>query len=312
MTADQIKIIAEHIPANCAGRRYAPPSIIVGPDKQFGFPVDRGLNVFVQLYKNTAIGWHAAAIFASQGMNFPVAMKGKDQWIFKAYLYCLDPDAHKDQNVAEAILLAHPEMKGMRDVIEALLLCQEIKGCEEIAQLTGLSLGTVEAYEKLFFNVLDRRKDYMYIRNIVYPDSRLVEWFDGYSGAEDPGMMLKRYGYNFGGKELFYLSGLPKHMLDEIPAAISSGKLENVIMTQGYLLTKMGFGNQSRHANAVYHAKGLIAAAKQGGQDSSDQAPLSRVSDLLVDAFKRDSSQAASVMVEKRRKLKYEGGGIQS
>lgn len=312
MTADTIKALAECIPDNCAGRRYAPPSVVLGPEKRFGFPVDRGLNVFVQLYKNTAIGWHSAAIFASQGMDFPIAMKGKDQWIFKAYLYCLDPDTYKDKNIAEAILLAHPEMKGMRDVIEALLLCHEINGCKEISQLTGMDIRTIEAYEKLFFNVLDRRKDYMYIRNIVYPDSRLVEWYDGYSGAEDPGMILKRYGYNFGGKELFYLSGLPKHMLDEIPAAISSGKLESVIMSQGYLLTKLGFTNQSKHTNALYHSKGLLAAAKQGGQDNSDHAPLSRVSDILVDTFKTQSSKVAEKMVNQRNKIKYESGSVTS
>lgn len=306
MTADTIRALAENIPASCAGGRYAPPSVMLSPDKRFGFPVDRGLNVFVQLYKNTAIGWHSAAIFASQGMPFPVPMKGKDHWVFKAYLYCLDPDTCRDDNVAEAILLAHPEMRGMRDIIEALLLCQEVRSCADIAKLTGLSEKTIEAYETLFFNVLDRRKDYMYLRNIVYPESRLVEWYDGYSGAEDPGMVLKRYGYNFGGKELFYLSGLPKHMLDEIPAAISSGKLESVIMSQGYLLTKLGFTNQSKHSNTLYHAKGLIAAAKQGGQETSDQAPLSRLSDILVETFKTKSRETAEVMVRNRNKIKYE------
>lgn len=307
MTAETIKTLAECIPDHCIGRSYAPPSVILSHDKKFGFPVDRGLNVFVQLYKNTAIGWHSAAIFASQGIPFPVAMKGKDQWVFKAYLYCLDPDNCKDKNISEAILLAHPEMKGMRDIVEALLLCQEIKSCEDVSKLTGLEVKTIEAYEKLFFNILDRRKDYMYLRNIVYPDSRLVEWYDGYSAMEDPGMVLKRYGYNFGGKELFYLSGLPSQMLEEIPAAISSGKLESVIMSQGYLLTKLGFANQSRHSNTLYHAKGLIAAAKQGGQDSSDQAPLSRVSDILVKTFQEKSRAVADRMVQQRNKIKYEG-----
>lgn len=305
MTADTIKSLAECIPEHCAGRRYAPPSVSLGVDRTFGFPVDRGLNVFVQLYKNTAIGWHAAAIFASQGLPFPIPMKGKDQWVFKAYLYCLDPVNCSDPHIAEAILLAHPEMKGMRDIVEALLLCQDTTSCAEVSEQTGMHVKTLEAYEKLFFNVLDRRKDYMYLRNIVYPESRLVEWYDGYSGAEDPGMVLKRYGYNFGGKELFYLSGLPKHMLDEIPAAISSGKLESVIMSQGYLLTKLGFTNQSKHSNTIYHAKGLIAAAKQGGQDSTDKAPLSRVSDILVESFKQQSRNNAKPMIEARNREKY-------
>lgn len=309
MTADTIKAVVEAIPADMLGRKYAPPALTIGPDKKFGLPVDNTLGTFVHMYKNTAIGWHSAAIFASQGLYFPVALSGSDHWVFKAYLYCLDPETHYNKHIAEAIIFAHPDMKGMRDVIESLLLCSEIDTVDKVAELTGVSRDSIEAYEKLFFNVLDRRKDYMYLRNTVYPDSRLVEVFDGYANNEDYGMLLKRYGYNFGGKELYYLSGLPSHMLDEIPAAISSGKLESVFMSQGYLLTKLGLGNQSKHTNLVYHAKGLIAAAKQGGQDGNTEGPLSSVSDRLIHSFRSNSIAQARSAVDLRNKKKYATAG---
>jgi hypothetical protein len=38
----------------------------------------------------------------------------------------------------------------------------------------------VIAYEKLFFNVLDRKKDHSYIASVVYPEGRLVEAAEDY------------------------------------------------------------------------------------------------------------------------------------
>lgn len=303
MNADTIRQVVENIPEDFLGKCYSPPVVNMGEDRSLGLPTDPALGTFVHMYKNPAIGWHSAAIFAAHGMDFPATLSHGDKWVFKAYLYCLNPKTHQDKFLNEAIMIAHPEMRGVRDVIESLILCKDTDSPEKISKLTGMDARTIEAYEKLFFNVWDRRQDHMYIRNVVYPDSRLVEVFDGYSSNEDYGMILKRYGYNYGGQELFYLTGLPQHMLDEIPAAISSGKLEGVLMSQGYLMTKLGFGNQSQNTSVIHHARGLIAAAKQGGSEDKSEGPLSSVSERLVESFRVSATGQARQAIEMRKKL---------
>jgi hypothetical protein len=306
VTADLIKQIADHLPDNTGGAFYSPPSISLGGGKRVAFPVDKALGSFAHLYKNVSFGWHSAAMFASVGKAYPVALRGDDHWIFKAYLYCRNPKLYADKHIHEALMLAHPDMKSVRDVIEALLLTKEYGSIEQTAEASGVHRNTVAAYEKLFFNILDRRKDLMYIRNVVYPDSRLVEMFDGYAAAEDFGVLLKRYGFNHSGDELLYLTGLPRPQMDELSSAVAAGKLEGALMTQGYMLTKLGFANQTQNAQAIYHARSVIAAAKQGGQDTSgSEMPMSSVSDLLYETFRDTSRAQATEELKLKRTVKY-------
>lgn len=306
MTADLIKQIADNLPSNTGGAFYSPPSISIGGGRQVAFPVDQALGSFVHLYKNPSIGWHSAAMFATAGKPYPAALRGDDHWVFKAYLYCRNPKLYGDKHIHEALMLAHPDMKSVRDVIEALLLTVEYGNIKTTSDATGIHPNTVTAYEKLFFNILDRRKDHMYIRNVVYPDSRLVEMFDGYAAAEDFGVLLKRYGFNHSGEELLYLTGLPRVAMDELSSSVAAGRLEGALMTQGYMLTKLGFANQTHNAQAIYHARSVIAAAKQGGQDTSGaELPMSSVSDLLYETFRDTSRAQATEELKLKRAVKY-------
>jgi hypothetical protein len=310
--ATQIKTIAENLPSELGGSSFSPPSIVLPGERKISFSVDSSLSPFIHVYKNPAIGWHSAAIFASTGKRFPIPLSGEDHWVFKAYLYCLNPDKYSDPNVLEAIMLSHPEMKGIRDVIESLLMTSDHDKPSQISKALGISERTVSAYEKLFFNVLDRKKDLMYLRNLVYPDSRLVEMFDGYAASEDFGMLMRRYGYNHNGSELLYLAGMPvENFALEMSSAQSAGKLEGVLMSQGFLLTKLGFVNQTQNAQAIFHARSVIAAAKQGGQDTSgEDSPLSSVSELLYETFRDQGREAAGQMIQKRKETRYKDHGV--
>lgn len=294
------------MPGGAGQGSFAPPSVELPGGRRLSFPADNRMGTFLQLYSNPSMGWQAAAVYASQGKSLPIPLMGKDKWVFKAYLYCMDPKRFGHRNIIEAIMLAHPEMKSVRDVVESLMLTGDINTPEKISQSTGIPKDTLEAYESLFFNISDRRKDSMYIRNLVYPESRLVEMFDGYSTNEDIGMLLKRFGYNHNGSELLFLSGLPSEFQQDMSTAAAAGKLEGVLMQQGYLLTKLGFSNQTRNAQAIYHARSVIAAAKQGGQDNSgDDAPMSSVSELLYTTFRDESREAAGKMLDFKAETLY-------
>jgi hypothetical protein len=299
MNADTINLIAEKIPAEFNNKKLSPPAVTIGDAKRLWFPVDPQLGSFIHAYKNPAFGWHTAAIFSTAGKEIPVALTGEDSWIFKAYLYCLN-QKYADKHVVEAISLASPDMKDIRNVIEALLVCKDYADIEKIGHVTGISKNTISAYEKLFFNVLDRKQDYSYIKNLIYPETRMVEFYDGYAKREDVSTILKRFGYNHSGDELLFLSGLPEHQLPEVPAAVASGRLESVLMTQGHLLTKIGFYNQTKNTNAIYHARSVMAATKQGGQTNTQEVPLASISELLTHTFIETSRSEASERIKKK------------
>jgi hypothetical protein len=303
MTADKINIIAENIPDGFTSKKLSPPAVVIGDSKRVWFPVDKELGSFIHAYKNPAFGWHSAAIFAAADKEIPIALTGEDNWVFKAYLYCLN-QKYRDKNVLEAISLASPEMKNIRNIIEALLVCKDYEDTEKIGHVMSISPKTISAYEKLFFNVLDRRNDYSYIKNLVYPETRMVEFYDGYAKREDVSTLLKRFGYNHSGDELLFLSGLPEHKLAEVPAAVASGRLESVLMTQGHLLTKIGFSNQTQNTQAIYHARSVMAATKQGGQTNTQDVPMSSVSELLSHTFTDFARKDALNRIEKKRKSK--------
>lgn len=301
MTADKINQIAEQIPEGFTNKKLSPPAVLVGDTKRVWFPVDKQLGSFIHAYKNPAFGWHTAAIFAAADKEIPVALTGEDSWVFKAYLYCLN-QSYRDKHVIEAISLASPEMKDVRNVIEALLVCKDYDDVGKIGHVMNIPANTISAYEKLFFNVLDRRNDYSYIKNLIYPETRMVEFFDGYAKREDVSTILKRFGYNHSGDELLFLSGLPGHKLSEVPAAVASGRLESVLMTQGHLLTKIGFYNQTKNTQAIYHARSVMAATKQGGQTNAADIPLASVSELLSHSFIETSRADASARIAKKKK----------
>ncbi len=301
MTADKINQVAEQIPDEFSNKKFSPPAVVIGDSRRVWFPVDKQLGSFVHAYKNPAFGWHSAAIFAAAKKEYPVALINEDCWIFKAYLYCLN-QKFSDKHITEAILLASPEMSNVRQIIEALLVCKDYEDTEKIAEVMNISGKTISAYEKLFFNVLDRRKDYTYIKNLIYPETRMVEFYDGYAKREDVSTILKRFGYNHSGEELLFLSGLPDHKLSEVPAAVASGRLESVLMTQGHLLTKIGFSNQTQNTQAIYHARSVMAATKQGGQTNAPDVPLSSVSELLSHTFIETSRNEAMIRINNRKK----------
>ena len=57
------------------------------------------------------------------------------------------------------------------EAIKALLLSDDVD-YKFIASGTAINIDTIKAYERLFFNVVDRKNEHMFIKNVVYPDGR--------------------------------------------------------------------------------------------------------------------------------------------
>lgn len=254
---------------------------------------DPAVRIFAKNYGNPAIGWEIAETYASANRRLPVVLTGDDQWVHRAALYLRygkgDPAVAiawylgHDAADKRATQTARAEQSKMRasEVLKALLL---VEGATigDVAKLTGLDRDIVAAFERLFFNVLSRRDDALYIRDIVYPDGRIVELFDDYLRQEPIGKVLQRAGWNNGSEDVLFLAGLrrPELLHKMAGGADMAAKLEAIYMANGYITARNGWLNQGG-AKGLNDARSLIAAAKAGGTSQQVTNPLHKAGSVL-------------------------------
>jgi hypothetical protein len=264
---------------------------------------------FIMAYKDLSLGWKSAKLLAGSSVPFPCFISGDDLWIYKAYLYCLDSKKFFNRSIAEARGLASNQMSRDNEAIRALLISDDID-YKFISARTSLSIDTVKAYERLFFNVVDRKQDHMFIKNVVYPDGRLVEMFDDYLKNEDLGKILIRTGFNNGADHVLHFAGFRSGLVHSLANGNNMpNQLEALFMANGYLLARNGWINQRSHAAGVSNARNLLQAAKQGGVEEQKPSPFAGVADILSNEMLSNLQVDASVRLNKIQEA-YTGKNI--
>ena len=256
MTFDRIQELSQYIPDE--SNYY---NEILGHTKQL-----TTVNKFLRSYKDLSFGYHIIKALCDSNMPLPATIDEEE--LYDAYQF-LRYNAYKP-DVVFAISLTHPSNKSMEDVIKAFLITDET--FEKLSNITGIPQNVLKVYEKLFFNVRDRKNEALFIANTVYPDTRMVEIMDNYAKNEDFGKMLLRSAYNNGLEDAMYFSGLKAESFvnsDQTLAVEMAQKLETAIMANAYFLARNGYLNQKH--SGIGHAKGLLIAAKQSGQDNSKE-----------------------------------------
>ena len=238
-------------------------------------------------------GWYIAEQLASRGQRFPMVMLGRDTWVFKAYLMLIDPWKHYDKHVAEAYHIAQ-FVKGRPDLgtaMRALLISATADAPEvhinKVAQATGVCYASIEAFESLFYNILDRRQDSIYLACEVYPAGRAVEFTDGYMNSATFSELMKRIGYNYRDLQLTtYMVGIGDHtyMAKLASKEGGEGELSRHIAGNGLLLTKANLLNQ--RSVGLTRATTLLAASRQAG-NQVEEPVLAGVATLWSDDFKK-------------------------
>lgn len=227
---------------------------------------------FMTAYKNLAFGWQYARTMALNRLPLPTFLSGRDSIIWTAYFYCQDPLLYRDETLIQAIGYMAPNRRKDQAVLNALLMSNDAD-LETIASHLNTTVEVISAYEILFFNIIDRKIDQLFLASIVYPNARVVELFDHYVENEYLDMLLMRAGFNNGIKHVLYLAGFPSDLLKqgmsgkEVPAQLTAR-----IMANGYIMAVNGFLNQSA-GGGLSHARQLLAAAMQGGV-SDTQSPF--------------------------------------
>lgn len=271
--------------------------------------LDQASARFIIAYKDLSLGWKSAQLLANSDIAFPCFLQGDDLWLFKAYLYCIDSKKFFNRAVAEARGLASNHMSRDNETINALLISDDVD-YKYISRRTSLGEDTVKAYERLFFNIVDRKQDHMFIKNVVYPDGRMVEMFDDYLKNEDLGKILIRTGYNNGAEHVLHFAGFKSGLVhslangNDMPA-----QLEALFMANGYLLARNGWLNQRANAVGLHNARNILQAAKQGGVEEQKPSPFTGVADILSSEMLNNLQVDATVRMQKTQEF-YTGKNI--
>jgi hypothetical protein len=219
------------------------------------------------------VGYRLVQDYLRLGRIFPVVLTGDDQWIFRTYLKL--KGRQEDDVVSRTLALGLDRRFRREAELLSALLMTEGATPGTVAHCLGVDRDVVACYEKLFWNVLDRQSDMAFIRNVVYPDGRMVEMFDEYLRNESLGNILLRAGFNNGVDDVLFLAGANRiDLIKSIAAGDNvAKKLEALFMANGYVAARNGWLNQA-DARGLMDAKALLAAAKQGGFEQEETNPM--------------------------------------
>lgn len=294
MTADRIHQLLKAVPEHLLsqfwfGGKIKEPSPYTG--------LDADCSRFALVYSDPAFGWKFARIVADFNLPFPAQVEGDDEILYRAWLYRLNPRRYRDQNVIRALELTSPAMSNIAFKLRALLVPRD-STIERVAAITGLEPQLIRTYELLFFNILDRKSDAVYLNQLVYPRGRMEEYFEGYLQSSSFEQLLRRAGVTNGLSDVSFLAGFNNDLVESITSADSAKQLEARLMANGFILARNGWVNQTQNVAALDHSRQLIAAGKIGGdQSSSTASEIAYMADVMwgeITAFKRAEMERAT------------------
>jgi hypothetical protein len=291
--AERIRELSQHIP-NGAEYFSMFPAIGVIDSNQSGW-----INKFVICYKDLSFGYNFVRSLVKSKKRLPPIVR--ERYIREAYRF--ETTGKSDPCIVNAYMYYHPSNQYFKNLIESFLLVEDIT-FEEIAKRTGIPANVIAAYEQLFFNIADRKKEAAFIASVVYPESRIVETDEGYLKNESREMLLKRSAYNNGAEDLGFFLGLRSNYLKFENSVEMAEKLESAIMANGLYLARNGFLNQ-RSATGVQNAKNIISASKQGGQDNElkDTDGIGSIGGSFMDAYMASNEKTVNGYVDARKKM---------
>lgn len=267
-----------------------------------------GAEAFRNMYGNLAVAWKFAVRWAMAGVRFNLPMMGKDRWVFRAYMMSLNPRRYFDKEIATAFNFHNPPdgMTHIKSVLNAAILTYHDKTphsvhLAHIAKALKLPLPAVEAYEALFFNVLDRRVDSQCVAMMLYPNTRLEELNEDYLRTAPHSKILERAGYNARDLDLVtYLAGIGDHKYMAKLAATEDGetRLTRQIIGNGLLLSTLNLLNQ--RGAGWSRATTLMSAARQGGSQGDDPV-MGGLDEYYYQELDKAASMSASFTAERIR-----------
>lgn len=261
------------------------------------------VNQFALCYKDLSFGWHFIKTFSESSKSLPGCVINEETLI-RAYNF--ERYGNRDLEVAQAIAI-ETSIPQVRNTIVSLLFADEVT-IDRISEIVNFSVETIRIYEELFFNIIDRKSDAMFIASIVYPETRAEEFSSNYLTNVDNSTLLKRVGYNAGIESVLALAGFKDSFLNfnAGDVASSTNKLESAIMSNAYFMATCGFLN-SKDSVGIINAKNIMAAAKHGGGDENTfqetGVGVAPMGTIIINELMDAEQKSIGVRLERTRKL---------
>lgn len=263
MRAQTIAQLAWYMPVSDETKSQAD---VVG-ESYTALPQDRIAQIihYAKCHKDLEFGLHIAESFAAQEeVPFPAILHGDDLWVWRAYNFLRGND---DAVIAGVYALTLPDYATLAGQLKALLIVDGMTN-KHVASKLNLPEDTVEAYEKLVFNVQDRKKDSAFIASVVFPEGRLVEAREDYVENTDYGTLLLRAGFTRGLAQVMFGIGLLGNPYDKGSTAEIAQDLDRMFLAEGLMYAHMGWANTRTHAMPIKQARASLIAGKAAGGDT--------------------------------------------
>lgn len=283
MTKNRIYELLETLPAEVSingelsGARWLEPEGETIEDRLRRKMAD--VQRYAYAYADLKFAWRYVQVLLRNGIPLPPFLKATlDDPVIRLYRH-LAYNTH-DIDVFEAMMIAMtPQRRQEKNILNALLVAKDFN-LDQVVLSTGIAPSTIAMYEKLFFNVLDRRFEAAYLAAVVYPDGRMVEVMDNYlqgDGAILP-KLLMRAARAGGSEDALYNAGMLAGLGSQSVRS-NTTNLENSLMATGYMMARAGLGGQE--IRAVNTARQLLAAAKAGGDTGGQESVFSDMGGCL-------------------------------
>jgi len=269
---NEIKIVSKCLPD--LGRTALLPTAPVRGEEFMECPFDEMEMVrFIRCYNDFNFGWKAANALAKLDCALPIFPCGSDKWFYRAWLLMKDTKGNEGNEVYDPIREAwifeyRPEQRSTRELLRALLITTGAT-TGRVADVLGIDHQVVEAYECLFFNVIARKEDSLFLRNVVYPDTKMEEMLPSYLEKANLGRILLRIGYNYSTDDILYFAGMRLLSYKEgVTQQQAFEDYQHRTMANGLILAGAGFLNYATPVAGLTAAKSLAAAARIGGGET--------------------------------------------
>lgn len=256
----------------------------------------RDIMHYASCHKNLHFGWDFATDMAESTLPFPAFLEGDDLYVWRAYQYLKGAE---DPVIAGAVAITSEGNKNLRNQIHALLVSEDVDH-EFVSDRLSISLEVVKAYEKLFFNVLDRKADHAFIASVVYPEGRMVEAMEDYLETTGFGDLMMRAGLTNGKDFVLYAGGVGKHPFAALDAAEGAARMDKQFMIDGCFYALSGWQHQRRNAMPILNARLSMQASKMGNkQEVTGEVIDVHLSDTLREEIEQISTFKAAARAKK-------------
>lgn len=259
-------------------------------------------------YNTPHFGWQAAYLLKISGRkSFPAYPSRRLIWVHRALLAMWNPGRFREAPEMDAVkealtLFSSQSLTTSRRIIEAAMITHE-QTPFDLGLKMGISPLALEAYDALFFNVQDRRKDFMFLREIVYPLTRLEEYLEEYASQGTLGTQLLRIGYNNSAVDnVLYFAGFRTDIMKEFNEQQAQTVFKRAVMLQGMLLAENGFLNYTKQHPSVTGARAMVQSSLIGGS--------SQIGDTDAGTFGPEAAFLLGEASEEIRRKAREAAGL--